>query len=100
MEASNASEDAKKQGIVSTVAKGAGAIFYLGMSSHASYANAQLTHIQDAGEKVDFITSGDSRVCPQCIAAESGNPYATDHVPPIPLHGGCRCWYAPTGAIT
>ena len=93
-------EDATRTGISSTLALGAGAIFYLGMTSHAAYADAQLQHIQDAGEKVDFITSGDSRVCSLCLSAEDGNPYAPDDVPPIPYHGGCRCWYAPAGAIT
>ncbi len=82
------------------VAAAAGAIFYLGMTSHQSYTNAQLVHLQNAGEKVDFVTVGDGRVCPECAAAEAGNPYAPDAAPPIPQHGGCRCWYAAAGAIT
>lgn len=92
-------EDQIKESIIPTVALGAGAAFYLGSSVHQEYADAQLAHIKTAGEQVDFTVTGDARVCSACLSAEDGNPYSPSEVPPIPLHGGCRCWYAAAGTI-
>ena len=88
-----------KKAITSTVKAGKGAAFYIGTVSHAFYVNAQLQQIKDAGEKVDFVDTGDSRVCAVCIQCATGSPYDIENVPPIPQHGGCRCWYMPAGAI-
>lgn len=94
-----ASEDKVKGSISPTLAAGLGAAFYLGSSVHDAYTDGQLSQIKDAGEKVDFVTSGDGRVCAQCHEAEAGNPWPVDSAPPIPNHGGCRCWYAAAGTI-
>ena len=93
------SADDIKNAIPLTVSAGAGAAFYAGSSVHAFYAEAQKQHIADAGEKVDFVTAGDGLVCLSCFSAEEGNPWPVDSVPPIPNHGGCRCWYAAAGTI-
>lgn len=95
----DASDDKINDAITSTVSTGAGAALYTGMAVHASYASAQLKQIEDAGEKVAFITVGDGRVCSVCAGDEDGNPYAPNNVPPIPEHVGCRCWYAADGAL-
>lgn len=44
---------------------------------------------------INFVTAGDGRVCPQCAAAEDGNPYQPTAFPRPPLHPGCRCIPAP-----
>jgi hypothetical protein len=83
--------------IVKAIGAGAGASFFLDMHIHASFALAMLALYAAAEPRalVDFTTVGDERVCPLCTAAEDGNPYKPGDVPPIPLHGGCRCWYTP-----
>ena len=86
--------------ISSTVKAGEGASFYIGAAAHSFYGNAQLVQIASAGEKVDWISSGDDRVCARCLANEGGNPYTVDNVPPVPDHPGCRCLYHAAGAIT
>ena len=86
--------------IRSTVKAGDGASFYIGAATHSFYGNAQLIQIASAGEKVDFITAGDDVVCATCLAYEGGNPYTTETVPPVPVHGGCRCLYHAAGAST
>lgn len=92
--------DKIKDEITKTVQTGLGASFYIGAATHAFYGNAQLDHLRDAGEKVDFLTAGDGAVCPQCAEYEDGNPYTTETVPAVPVHGGCRCVYHVAGAIT
>lgn len=42
-------------------------------------------------QAINFTTVGDARVCPQCTAAEDGNPYQPTSFPRPPLHVGCRC---------
>ena len=83
--------------IVRTIGAGAGAAFYLDSAVHAAFALAILASImaQGPGALVDFVTVGDEKVCPSCYDAEDGNPWKPGDVPPIPNHGGCRCWYAP-----
>lgn len=89
------------QGSVSAVvAAGLGASLYAEMATHSIYAAAQLQQIADAGERVDFITVGDGRVCQDCEDAEAGSPYTIDAAPSIPQHVGCRCWYGAAGAIS
>lgn len=95
MVADGSSDDDLGTAIVKTVAAGAGASFYLDSHIHAAFALAILAAIKRANQLVAFVTVGDDRVCPACIAAEDGNPWKPDEVPPIPNHGGCRCWYAP-----
>lgn len=96
----NAADETISKAVANTIAVGAGAVFYLGYAIHQFFATAQLDHINNAGEKIDFLTMGDGRVCAQCADAEDGNPYSIDNAPPIPNHGGCRCWYSVAGAIT
>ena len=81
--------------VTATLGAGAGASFYLDSHIHALFALALLAAYKQAGTLVDFVTVGDARVCPACLAAEDGNPWKPNDVPPIPYHGGCRCWYAP-----
>ncbi len=63
-------------------------------------ANAQGTLIsyQEYGvEYVDFVTAGDSHVCPDCIMAAQNGPYPINHIPItaiIPRHPACGCVYA------
>jgi SPP1 gp7 family putative phage head morphogenesis protein len=45
--------------------------------------------------QVNFLTAGDDRVCPECDAAEAGNPYPLDDAPVPALHFNCRCTLAP-----
>lgn len=92
-------EEAIKAAIAHIISSGAGAKFYMGAAVHLFYANAQKDYLHSAGEKIDFVTVGDSRVCPMCISAEEGNPYTVSDLPVIPQHGGCRCWYTPAGAL-
>lgn len=40
---------------------------------------------------VDWITAGDSRVCPTCDANEAGSPYLVSDFPSMPDHPRCRC---------
>jgi SPP1 gp7 family putative phage head morphogenesis protein len=47
-------------------------------------------------QKADFVTAGDSRVCPTCSSAEDGNPYSLYGCPQPPLHIRCRCTVAPS----
>jgi hypothetical protein len=81
--------------VTNTIGAGAGASFYLDSHLHAAFALALLAAIGQSGSLVDFVTVGDERVCPECEAAEAANPWKPAEVPPIPYHGGCRCWYAP-----
>ena len=82
-------------GLQATVGAGVGAAFYLDHHIHSAFALAMLAAYKRAGENVLFVTVGDDRVCPSCLAAEDGNPYTPENVPPIPFHGSCRCWYSP-----
>lgn len=79
------------------VAIGTGAVFYLLAAIHSSYAAAQVDHLSDAGQLVNFTTMGDGKVEGQCLEAAASNPYRPEDVPPIPLHAGCRCWYTAAG---
>ncbi|MFB9926003.1 hypothetical protein ACFORO_12510 [Amycolatopsis halotolerans] len=52
-------------------------------------------------QQVDFITAGDSRVCPVCDRAEGGGPYDLNNDPPRPpLHPLCRCTLTATNPIS
>jgi hypothetical protein len=45
----------------------------------------------DAGPiLLDWISAGDSRVCPTCSGYEDNSPYTPEQVPAYP-HGRCRC---------
>lgn len=46
-------------------------------------------------QAVNFLTAGDTRVCPACDDAEAGNPYVPLNAPSPPLHPGCRCILSP-----
>ena len=101
LKAEDANEGQIKASITPTVRKGAGAAFFLAAAAHGFYANAQKQQIADAGEKVDFITSGDAgTVCPTCAGYEDANPWTIESVPQIPVHGMCRCALHAAGAIT
>jgi hypothetical protein len=45
---------------------------------------------------VEFITAGGTRVCPLCMNAEAGNPWALIEAPHPALHPYCRCNLTPT----
>jgi 2'-5' RNA ligase len=47
--------------------------------------------------KINWTTVGDSRVCPLCEDHEAHNPWHIEDFPPLPAHGGCRCWPSPAG---
>lgn len=61
----------------------------LSQGSLATYAMANVP-------KADFVTAGDSRVCPACSDAEDGGPYDLSSCPQPPLHPRCRCTVAPS----
>lgn len=86
--------------IEEVIAKGDGSSFYLDAAVHGSYAQAQLNTYERSGSAVDFLTVGDNRVCPQCIAIEDKNPWKVADVPVPPVHGNCRCWLAPAGTVS
>jgi len=79
------------------VAVGTGAVFFLLAAMHSAYAAAQVDHLSDAGQLVNFTTMGDGKVEGQCLEAAASNPYRPEDAPPIPLHAGCRCWYTAAG---
>lgn len=43
---------------------------------------------------VDFLSAGDGKVCPACLAAEKGSPYSLVLSPVPPIHFRCRCTLA------
>jgi len=47
--------------------------------------------------KAEWLTAGDGKVCPICLAMEANNPYTIDEVEGmIPAHPNCRCMAIPT----
>jgi len=91
------SDQIDQEPIRKMVAVGAGAIFYTLAAIHSAYTAAQLDHLSEAGQLVNFTTMGDGKVEGECINAAAGNPYRPEDVPHIPLHAGCRCWYTAAG---
>ena len=59
--------------------------------SGAMSAGTLTLYAAEGVQMVDFITAGDSRVCPACSAAEDNSPYTLDNAPQPGLHPGCRC---------
>lgn len=92
--AQGSDEKTLSHGVFVTIAAGVGAALLLDEAMHTFYAGSQLDYYTKAQQKVDFVTVGDGRVCIECLDAEDGSPYNPDEAPPIPLHFGCRCWYA------
>jgi len=95
--AKGASYDDIASYIIKTVGRGSGAAFYMDAAIHSSFALATLASIvsSDVENLISFITVGDVKVCVSCEKAEAQNPWKPSDVPPIPNHGGCRCWYGP-----
>lgn len=63
-------------------------------------AQGSLATYQMAGlDYADFVTAGDTRVCPACEDAEQQNPYQLTDVPLPPLHPGCRCAVSPSDFV-
>ncbi len=93
----SSNNEAPANSLIPTFGLGAGAAFYTDLNIHGSFALAMLAAYaaNQPDAQVNFVTVGDDRVCPECLAAEDGNPYSAGSVPPIPLHSGCRCWYTP-----
>jgi SPP1 gp7 family putative phage head morphogenesis protein len=57
-------------------------------------SEAKLARYIDEGiEQMDYVTAGDSRVCPQCLGLEAASPYlaADCPIPVIDTHPNCRC---------
>lgn len=51
--------------------------------------------------KVQYVTSGDDRVCPECVSLESYNDgiYLIEEAPILPRHPRCRCHLIPYDTI-
>lgn len=93
----NQKPDDMRAAVLGIIAAGLGAAFYLKEGMRDAYSAAQLDHLSDAGQLVNFTTMGDDKVEGECLAAEAGSPYRPEDVPSIPLHAGCRCWYTDAG---
>lgn len=65
--------------------------------SQAFSDGALAIYSREGATSVDFITAG-GRVCPRCLAAESGNPWALLEAPRPGLHPHCRCCLSPSSA--
>lgn len=64
-----------------------------------SFSNGALAiYAREGVTSVDFITAGGSRVCPICMSAEAGNPWALIECPRPGLHPYCRCAVSPSSA--
>jgi len=51
--------------------------------------------VEQVGAQVEFLTAGDSRVCPQCRAL-AGDTFSIDEARgKIPVHPQCRCTWIP-----
>jgi hypothetical protein len=79
------------------VATGAGPAFYTDNHIQATLILAGLAaYRRNAVGRVNWITMGDSKVCPQCLALEAGGPYLIPDLPASPpAHGNCRCFLSP-----
>lgn len=72
--------------------------FYLTDAMTRSLAAAVRDAYLAAGvTRIDWTTAGDTHVCPLCEDHEARNPWRTEDFPPMPAHGGCRCWPSPAG---
>ena len=66
-----------------------------------THATATLNRYADAGVQgvtalAEFLTAGDDRVCPDCLALETGVPIPLDEARGIiPVHAQCRCVWLP-----
>ena len=49
---------------------------------------------KESVDEMEWRTSEDGRVCPECNA-RNGNIYPADSADAPPLHPGCRCWLTP-----
>lgn len=48
-------------------------------------------------ERANWLTAGDSKVCPTCDDHEAHNPWDLADFPPLPAHFRCRCFATPAG---
>lgn len=69
------------------------------------YAEGQLDALEAAGvsevtAQVEWLTAGDSRVCPRCAAMEGVKLKIADARGKIPLHPRCRCAWVPAEGIS
>ena len=60
---------------------------------------AAMRGVYDAADVMllDFVTAGDTKVCPVCEDLEAHNPYRAEDFPAIPQHPLCRCIPMPAG---
>lgn len=62
----------------------------------AAYGAAMLAgFVRQNVQLLNFLTAGDTRVCPVCDEAEVNSPYTPATFPSLPIHPGCRCVPAP-----
>lgn len=66
---------------------------------HAFTLGATAVYATLSVASVNWITVGDSRVCPRCQSLEDGNPYPLFGAPSPPAHPRCRCTTEPAGAV-
>lgn len=63
--------------------------------SEATLNRFEENDVDEVSVKAEFLTAGDTRVCPQCEALE-GNVYTVDEARGlIPVHPRCRCTWLP-----
>jgi hypothetical protein len=63
--------------------------------SAAYLAGMAARYLASGVQAVNFLTAGDTRVCPACDDAEANSPYTPLNAPSPPLHPSCRCILAP-----
>jgi hypothetical protein len=64
--------------------------------SQAFSTGALSIYAREGVTTADFVTAGGSRVCPLCMNAEAGNPWALIECPRPGLHPYCRCAISPS----
>lgn len=72
--------------------------FYVSEAAHAGFAQGALALYEAEGvPELCWVTAGDGAVCAICDDHEANNPWPLAEFPPLPAHGGCRCFPTPAG---
>lgn len=90
--------DALRAGIDASLRGAVGVAYYLEDEMHRAAAQGFAVYLDAAVATINFVSVGDSRVCPTCAAYAGASPWAPDDIPVPPVHGTCRCWLEYAGA--